>query len=244
MCILSHVLFHSGLSQVIGYRSLYTSFFKVLSWQRSVVLLPWIPTHVTLSAVHGITGACLPCDCWAWPGLSEVCPFSRSWSCTWGWESRREESAPPSGSGLWAPCALSQLRTQLSLVCPQVSSGDLETARAHIFSHIIVPSPLLFLCCFHSQVWSLPASLVPRQPSIRLIPREPRRPPAGGSLLKAELCVWLSVMCVVPRNLRSVCFPWINTLLPSLPRGMGSYLGNWVSWKLGPKLSTTNSSSN
>ena len=125
-------------------------------------------------------------------GLNLVClksVLSQGAGPALGAESPGERSQPllqGVGSGLPVHCP--NLRTQLSLVCPQVSSGDLETARAHIFSHVIVPSPLLLLCCFHPQVCSLLGSLVPRQPSIHHVPSEPCRPPAGGSLLEVELC--------------------------------------------------------
>ena len=158
------------------------------------------PTHVTLSAVCGVTGACPPCDCWAWPGLKSV--LSQGAGPALGAESPGERSQPLL-QGLWAPCPFVPTFGRSSLVCPQVSSGDLKMAPAHIFSHpfssslkMIVPSPRLLLCCFQPQVCSLPGSLAPGQPSVRHARSEPRRPPAGGSLLRrssacgCRRCAW------------------------------------------------------
>lgn len=155
--------------------------------------------------MRGLTGACLPFDCWARPGLSEVCPFSRSWSLPLGLRVQERGVSPRSGSGLWLPCALVPAFRRSLLVRPQVSSSDLETVCAHVSPHVIVPASLL-LCCFH-----FPRSAASRghrhpESSVHHVPSEPRRPPAGGSLSEGgALCV-VAGGVLVPCDLQSA-FP-------------------------------------
>lgn len=70
-------------------------------------------------------------------GLDLVClksVLSQGAGPALGAESPGERSQPLL-QGLWAPCPFVPTFGRSSLACPQVSSGDLKMARAHIFSH-------------------------------------------------------------------------------------------------------------